>query len=124
MVFLLVTIGLIIVGLSLLDFMLNFQVLIAQASHDIRLLIQLGYRDQQITQALAKNLLQLFGVVVLAVLVSLVPLKYWLSLQIMEQGYQLSTILSPLVWITGLLFCILFVGINISSIQKNVRNLA
>lgn len=124
LVFLLVTIGLIIVGLSLLVFMLNFQVLIAQASHDIQLLIQLGYRDKQITQALAKNLLKLFGIVVISVFVCLVPIKYWLTLQIMEQGYKISTFLSPFVWITGLLFCILFVGINISSIQKNVRSLA
>ncbi|BDS09805.1 FtsX-like permease family protein [Aureispira anguillae] len=124
LVFLLVAIGLTIVGLAMLVFILNFQVLIAQASQDIQLLIQLGYKDQQIAKILAKNLLKLFGIVVVAVFALLVPIKYLLSSLITEQGYHLSFSLHPIVWFVGLLFCILFIWINISSIRKNVQNLA
>lgn len=124
LVFLLVAIGITIVGLAMLVFILNFQVLIAQASHDIQLLIQLGYKGQQITKTLAKNLLKLFGLVVVAVFGALIPIKYLISSQIAEQGYNLSFSLHPIVWLVGLLFCILFVWINVSSIQKNVQNLA
>jgi hypothetical protein len=124
LVFLLVAIGLTIVGLAMLVFVLNFQVLIAQASNDIQLLIQLGYKDTQITKTLATNLLQLFGLVVLLVFTLLIPIKYIISALIVEQGYDLSIALHPLVWIVGLLFCTLFVWINLSSIRKNVQNLA
>ncbi len=124
LVFLIITIGIIIVGLSMLVFVLNFQVLIAQASNDIQLLIQLGYKDKQIAKVLARNLLQLFGIVVLAVLLTLLPIKYMLSEQIAEQGYTLDFNLHPIVSVVGLLFCILFVWINLSSIRKNVQKLA
>jgi hypothetical protein len=124
LVFLLVAIGMTIVGLAMLVFILNFQVLIAQASNDIQLLIQLGYKDKQITNTLATNLLQLFGLVVLLVFALLIPIKYIISSLITEQGYHLSYGLHPLVWIVGLLFCTLFVWINLSSIRKNVQNLA
>lgn len=124
LVFLIVTIGIIIVGLSMLVFILNFQVLVAQASHDIQLLIQLGYRDQQIAKVLARNLLRLFGIVVVAVFALLLPTKYILSQQIIEQGYTLNYGIHPLVWIVGLCFCILFIWINITSIRKNVQSLA
>ncbi len=124
LVFLLVAIGMTIVGLAMLVFILNFQVLIAQASHDIQLLLQLGYKDQQITKTLAQNLLQLFGIVVVLVFTILIPTKYFISALITEQGYNLSFGLHPIVWGVGLLFCILFIWINLSSIRKNVQNLA
>lgn len=124
LVFLLVTIGIIIVGLAMLVFVLNFQVLIAQASHDIQLLIQLGYQDRQIAQTLARNLLKLFAVVVIAVFTSLIPIKYFISSKIVEQGYHLSFGLHPMVWLVGLLFCLVFVWINTTSIRNNVQNLA
>jgi hypothetical protein len=124
LVFLIITIGFIIVGLSMLVFILNFQVLVAQASHDIQLLIQLGYEDRQIAKVLARNLLQLFGMVVLAVFITLLPIKYLLSAQIAEQGYTLSFMLHPMVWVVGLLFSLLFVWTNLTSIGKNVQKLA
>lgn len=124
LVFLIVIISLTIIGLALLVFILNFQVLVAQASHDIQLLIQLGYYDKQIAGVLARNLLRLFGIVVVAVFVVLIPLKYMLSQKIAEQGYNLNYSLHPIVWVVGLLFCILFVWLNITSIRKNVQKLA
>lgn len=124
LIILIIIIGITIIGLAMLVFILNFQVLIAQASHDIQLLIQLGYYDKKIATVLARNLLKLFGIVVFAVFLILLPLKYILSQQISEQGYQLSNTLHPVVWIVGILFCILFVWINITSIRKNVQRLA
>ncbi len=124
LVFLIVIIGTIIVGLAMLVFILNFQVLIAQASSDIQLLLQLGYRDNQIVAVLSRNLMFLFGFVVFSVMATLLPLKYFLSLLIEEQGYSVSYFLSPFVCLVGLLFCLFFVLINVASIRKNVRFLA
>lgn len=124
LVFLIVTISMTIIGLAMLVFILNFQVLVAQASNDIRLLLQLGYRDMDISKSLARNLLKLFGIVVIAVFAILIPTKYYVSQKIAEQGYNLSFYLNPIVWVLGIVFCILFIWINLMSIRKNVRSLA
>lgn len=121
---LMLAIGVIIVGLSLLVFILNFQLLIAQASQDIQLLIQLGYSDKAIAQTLAKRLFKLFGIVVMAVFAVLVPLKFIITKLLVEQGYNISSFLSLWVWLAGILFCLGFVWINLRSIQTNVRKLA
>ncbi|MGH1338571.1 MAG: hypothetical protein ACRBFS_20825 [Aureispira sp.] len=124
LVFLLVAIGLTIVSLALLVFVLNFQVLIAQSSHDIRLLLQLGYLTKDIAATLSNQLLKRFGVVVVAVFALLLPVKYAVTASLAEQGYQLSFFPHWIVWLVGILLCALFVGINYSSIQKNVQGLA
>ena len=124
LVFLLVAIGLTIVSLALLVFVLNFQVLIAQSSHDIRLLLQLGYLTKDIATTLSNQLLKRFGVVVVAVFALLLPVKYAITASLAEQGYQLSVFPHWIVWCVGILLCALFVGVNYSSIQKNVQGLA
>ncbi|MCP4439974.1 MAG: hypothetical protein GY810_13595 [Aureispira sp.] len=124
LVLLMLAIGIIIVGLSLLVFMLNFQLLIAQASQDIQLLIQLGYSDRMIARTLASRLFKLFGIVVLSVFGVLVPAKFFITNVLTEQGYELSSFPSIWVWGVGLLFCAGFVWINLRSIQLNVRKLA
>jgi len=124
LVFLLIIIGVIIIGLAMLVFVLNFQVLVAQASHDIRLLLQLGYREQQISRVLGRNLIKLFALIVVLVLATLIPAKYFISQAIIQQGYELSSSLHLSVWIVGALFAVLFVWVNLQSIRQNVRRLA
>jgi hypothetical protein len=124
LVFLLVAIGLTIVSLALLVFILNFQVLIAQSSQDIRLLLQLGYPTKDIAATLSNQLLKRFAVVVLATFALLIPIKYTLTSSLAEQGYQLSYFPHWLVWLVGIVLCALFVAINYNSIQKNVAGLA
>ncbi len=124
LVFLLVAIGLTIVSLALLVFILNFQVLIAQSSHDIQLLLQLGYPVKDIASTLSNQLLKRFAVVVVAVFALLVPIKYVLTASLAEQGYTISFYPHWIVWLVGCSLCALFVGINYNSIQKNVEGLA
>lgn len=124
LVTLIVVIGLIIVCLALLVFILNFQVLVAQASQDIRLLLQLGYRSQTIAGTLSKRLLTRFGWVALGVFGLLFPVKYSLTASVAEQGYNLSYFPHFLVLIAGILLCLLFTFINYRSIQNNVQDLA
>lgn len=124
LVSLIVVIGLIIVGLALLVFMLNFQVLVAQASQDIRLLLQLGYRTQTIANSLSKRLLTRFGIVALSVFALLFPIKYSITAAVAEQGYNLSYFPHVLVLLAGVLLCLLFIFINYRSIKSNVQDLA
>lgn len=124
LVTLIVVIGLIIVGLALLVFMLNFQVLVAQASQDIRLLLQLGYRPKTIAGTLSKRLLKRFAWVALGVFGLLFPVKYSIAASVAEQGYKLGYFPHLLVLIAGALLCLLFIFINYRSIQNNVQDLA
>lgn len=118
-------IGLIIIGLSLLVFILNFQLLVAQASQDVKLLLQIGYHDYTITRTLARHLVVLFGFVVVATFVLLLPTKYVLTQLLIEQGYtQFSVWLHPYVWAVGAGFCAIFIWLNWRSIRRSVRKVA
>lgn len=123
LVFLILAIGVIIIGLAMLVFVLNFQVLVAQASHDIQLLLQLGYTTGSITKVLSRRFIGLFAIISVAVLLLLLLTKYTLSQSIIQNGYPLSPYLHWGVWVAGVLLMGLFVGLNLWSIQKNVEQL-
>jgi hypothetical protein len=121
---LVLVISIIIIGLSILVFVLNFQLLIEQSSQDIRLLMQIGYEDGRISKQLASRLIGIFLLIFAGVSIILFPLKYLLSYALVAQGYNLSLWLNPLVILTGLLFAAAFVMINRRVIQNSVRKLA
>lgn len=76
-------IGLIIMILSILVFILNFELIISQSSHEIGLLLQLGYQTNQISRVLIKRLFTLFGGVILSaflvMLIAHIVLSKWLE---------------------------------------------
>ena len=121
---LVVVIGLIIVSLALLVFILNFQVLVAQASQDIRLLLQLGYRIETIAGTLSRRLLTRFSWLAGGVFVLLFLIKYSITASVIEQGYALGYFPNVLVLVAGVALCALFIFINHRSIQQNVQDLA
>jgi hypothetical protein len=117
-------ISVIIIGLSMLVFILNFQLLVAQSSQNIQLLLQIGYPDGRITSTLARSLVALFISVSVLSFVALIPIKYLVSQSLIAQGYaNLSLFPHWLVWLVGVFFCFFFILINWRSIQKSVRNL-
>jgi hypothetical protein len=125
LVILVLMIGAIIIGLSLLVFVLNFQLLIAQSSADIKLLLELGHKHQRITKALFSRMILIFAVVVLSVFAALLPLKYSITQGLILQGYDnLSTFINPAVMLTGLIFSLLFIWVNFMVINKSVKKLA
>jgi hypothetical protein len=121
---LVLVISIIIIGLSILVFVLNFQLLIEQSSQDIQLLVQIGYQDTSISKQLASRLIRIFLIIFTAVCLCLLPLKYMLSYALVEQGYNISLWLSPIVMLVGFLFAFAFVMINRRVIQNSVRKLA
>lgn len=117
--------SIIIIALSLLVFILNFQLIVAQSSVDIQYLLQIGYDSKSITKVLANTLIRLFVVVLVLAFAFLLPIKYIISKALIEQGYSnFSTMVHPIVWIVGLGFAALFIIINWRSIMQNVRQLA
>jgi hypothetical protein len=125
LVLLVLTIGAIIIGLSLLVFVLNFQLLIAQSSASIKLLLELGYKHQSITKTLYTRLFIIFLLIVAAVFSILFPVKYMITNSLVTQGYEsLSYMLSVSVILTGITFSIIFIWINYAVINRNVKKLA
>jgi hypothetical protein len=115
-------IALIILCLSLLVFVLNFQLLVAQARNEIQLLLQIGYTEKSISGILSARLIYLFGIVAAIAFGLLLPVKYFLSQSLATQGYNnLGNFPSPIVWIAGLVFCILLIFVNIKTIQKSIK---
>ena len=116
-------IGFIMVLLSFLIFMLNFQLIISRSKEDISLLLQLGYKTQTISGVLIKFLLRLFGIVLLFTFISLFISRYFFQLWFENQGFDLSGFLHPWVFLAALVFSLAFVTINTRSIKKHVSRL-
>ena len=125
LVMLVLSIGAIIIGLSLLVFVLNFQLLIAQSSASIKLLLELGYKYQHITKTLYLRLIFIFLIIVILVFSILFPVKYLITIGLVTQGYEsLSSFVSSAVLLTGIIFSAVFVWINFVVINRNVKKLA
>jgi hypothetical protein len=125
LVLLVLAIGAIIIGLSLLVFVLNFQLLIAQSSSSIKLLLELGYQHQSVTKTLYSRLISIFILIVAAVFSILFPIKYLITSALVTQGYEsLSPIVSIPVILTGVVFSLIFIFINHNVISRNVKKLA
>lgn len=115
--------GAVIVVLSLLVFLLNFQLLISESAQRIRLLQQLGYKQGQITSVLFRRVLISFALVFVLTLSILILLRWWAGDYVADQGYPLGTGLSVWTFATAVVFAVLFLGINRWNIQKRVAEL-
>ena len=125
MIFLVLMIGSIIIGLSLLVFVLNFQLLIAQSSSDIKLLMEIGFKHQKITSNLSKKLIVTFVIIVFLVFSILYPLKYFMTGPLIQQGFdKLSLVVHPMVVISGIAFSLIFILTNYVVIKSNVKKQA
>ncbi len=116
-------IGIIIVLLSVLIFILNFQLIISQSKEDIRLLLQLGYKTRQISDVLIRYLAYLFGGVLVVTLLILFISRLWFVSWFGNQGFSIQSGLHVGVYLAILLFSITFIVLNVQNIRKNVSRL-
>ncbi|MFK8103753.1 MAG: hypothetical protein AB8G15_14560 [Saprospiraceae bacterium] len=116
-------IGVLIIFLSILIFLLNFQLLISQSSEDIKRLLQLGYQDTQISGVLTKYLSGFFGIIVVLTIISLYLCRYYWLNWFSQQGFQLATGIHGFVFLSLAGFAVLFLALNIYNIRKNVIRL-
>jgi len=116
-------IGLIITILSVLVFILNFELVISRAQTDIGLLMQLGYRPKQISALLIKRLLKIFGAVLLAAVLLLLIGHFLLSKWLVTQSFTISAGLHWQVYVAALLIGSLFFMITKRSIEGKVTSL-
>lgn len=115
-------IGILLMLLSTLVFMLNYQLIISKSASDITLLRQIGYRPSDIARILRGSLLRLLGgifaVVVVTLTLSRIGVVSWLEKQdfVVTKGYDL-----PVIFI-GCALMGAIVVINILNIKKQVFN--
>lgn len=113
-------IGIILMLLSVLVFILNYQLIISKSASDIRLLLQIGYHPTQIIQILRGTLFKLLGAVYVGVILALVGVRLGLLNWFTEQGFALSSSYHLLVIGLGILVMGLIVLINFNNIKKSV----
>ena len=116
-------IGFLIVLLSVFIFVLNFQLMVSKSSRDIRLMLQLGYKQNQIGQILKKHLMFLFGMVMLLTILFFGIFRSFIVSFFTKQGMEFEFV-NPIVLLAGLLFAGLFVFINYKNIESSIRNLS
>jgi len=116
-------IGLIITILSLLVFMLNFELIISRSHTDIGLLMQLGYQPKQVSALLVQRLLRIFGAVLVAAFLLLLIGHFFLSKWLVSQSFTIPTELHWQVYVATLIIGGLFFVVNKQSINRKVRDL-
>ncbi len=114
-------VGVVIVLLSFLVFMLNFQLVIAESSRDIELLLQIGHRHKTISQTLLRNLAKLFGSVVILTFISMFVARYFFVNWTTEQGFGLENNFAMLTYLVAIVFVTLFFGASWWSLNRRVK---
>ena len=113
-------IGFLLMILSVIVFILNYQLIISKSAPDIRLLLQIGYRPSQITSVLRGSLMKLLGSVFFIIIIALILTRYILLNWMEIQGFELNVLYHGLVILTGLGLMLLITTINFFNIKKSV----
>ena len=113
-------IGFLLMILSVIVFILNYQLIISKSALDIRLLLQIGYRPSQITSVLRGSLMKLLGSVFFIIIIALIFTRYILLNWMESQGFELNLPYHSLVILTGIALMLLITAINFFNIKKSV----
>lgn len=116
-------IGCIIVLLSALVFILNFQLIISQSKEDIRLLLQMGYKNKQVSSILTRRMFIFFLIILVAVLAGLFLSRLWFSSWFEGQGLTIAGGVHWSVYLLGILLSTFIIFMNFRNISKNVQSL-
>jgi hypothetical protein len=118
--FILSVIGVLMLILSIVVFILNYQLIISKSSSDIKLLLQIGYKAGQINEILRgtlfRILLSVFAAVVMCLGVVRLAILGWVN----QNGFELQTFYSWVVCVLALVVFGFILFINAQSIKKNI----
>ena len=113
-------IGVLLMILSVLVFILNYQLIISKSVADIRLLRQIGYRPSDIAKILRGSLLRLLGGVFVAVVLVLVVARFVVVNWLEKQSFEVANNYNIMVWLMGLSLFVSIIFINVWNIRKQV----
>lgn len=113
-------IGVILMVLSVIVFLLNYQLIISKSAADIKLLLQIGYHPFHITKILRGSLLRLLGGVFIGVILTLVGVRYGLISWLSQQGFELNMLYHIVVILAALFLMGFITVINFFNIKRSV----
>jgi hypothetical protein len=113
-------IGVLLMILSIIVFILNYQLIISKSVADIRLLRQIGYRPADIAKILRGSLLRLLSGVFIAVIIALAAARIGVVSWLEQQGFEASNTYDIVVWMIGLSLFGFIIFVNIWNIKKQV----
>lgn len=117
-------IGVVIVFLSLMIFLLNFRLLVADASQDIQRLLQLGYRHQVISRVLEKRFIQLISMTTFVGIIAFALTRWFTTSWLRQQGFELPFVPHYITIIAAVLMILILFLLNIRAIRRRVVLLA
>lgn len=113
-------IGVLLMILSVLVFILNYQLIISKSASDIKLLLEIGYRPIQIVEVLRGSLMRLLGFVFFTVVIALILTRWGIITILDKQGFELNSYYHVIVIAAGVGLMLLITVINLVNIRKNV----
>jgi hypothetical protein len=120
--FILSVIGVLMLILSIVVFILNYQLIISKSSSDIKLLLQIGCKAGQINEILRGTLFRILLSVFAAVVVCLGVARWAILAWVNQNGFELHTFYSWVVCMLGLVVFGFILFINARSIKKNIAS--
>ncbi len=104
--------GGLILLLSALVFVLNFQLLVAQNASEIKLLLEIGYKQSVVAGVLSKRFAWMLTGLLLAVFAALLTGRYFLVKYFENQGFEMKTLPDGWVWMAAIGIGILLLALN------------
>ena len=118
--FILSVIGVLMLVLSIVVFILNYQLIISKSSSDIKLLLQIGYKSAQINEILRGGLFRILVSVFAVVVVALIVARWAILAWVNQNGFELHTFYHWAVCLMGLVVFGFILFINARSIKRNI----
>ncbi|HEU4719174.1 MAG TPA: hypothetical protein VFU15_15125 [Bacteroidia bacterium] len=120
----LVGIGAVIIALSALSFLLYSLLLISKSSYEIRTLTSLGYDHVKLGRRYLEYFAVVFSAILVVSLVSVRFIKLLVSHLASSKGFELPSGISAGVFVSGVLFTLVFLGLNGWAVFSGIRNIA
>ena len=117
-------IGLFFILLAFVVFSMNFRVMLAEARHEIRLLIQLGYTPRHITRFLIIHFSTFIAILLFLTSILLYFAVSRIQQFLLDSGLNITTGIHPSVWLIALLFTGLTLLINLFSVFRSIKKYA
>ncbi|MBL7815833.1 MAG: hypothetical protein JNL70_12535 [Saprospiraceae bacterium] len=113
-------IGILLMLLSTLVFVLNYQLIISKSAADIRLLRQIGYRPTDIARVLRGSLFKLLGSIFIIVIAALFAARIGVVGWLEQQDFAVSKTYDAPVLLIGLVLMSVILVVNILNIKRQV----
>ncbi len=118
------TAALIIMLLSLLGFVQYSQLILNKSTYEIRTLMRIGYRVNEILRSFMIRLSIIFGVICLSSIGIMLAIKFlWINVFLEDNGIPAVNTSVLLLMITGIITFIVFIGANYVNIRKSIISL-